>query len=289
MQRYFPGKSLLRRAALVAALCAIAVSPARAISFRATLTAIKLNARPGQVVNSSFRLTLDKDQPKSRFKSHAEDWWRSEDGKESFYAEAGTITHSCAKWVTINPVEAEVLPDETLVIRLTVAVAPEAQPGGYWCALTVDEQADPLAAHEGVAMQFLASVSTAIYVYVGPLDQTAEITGVAVGSDTATVRLQNGGNTPLTIDGKLEFRRPDGDDIVAAVNLTHGTLFTEPLRSGLFSARLPDALTLPSGTYRVRAIVDYGGDHYIGVERQVNVVRESPALPPGSLIAGGTP
>jgi hypothetical protein len=278
-----------RRVVLAALLCVVAITPAHAISFKATLTAIKLNARPGQVLNSSFRLTLDKDQPKTRFKSHAEDWWRSEDGKQSFYAEPGTIERSCGKWVTINPVESEALPDQTLVIRLTVNVAQDAQPGGYWCALTVEEQLDPVASTDGVAMAFLASVSTAIYVYVSPIEQNAEITGVTVGSETATLRLQNGGNTPLTIEGKVEFRRPDQDEPVAVVNLDRGVLFTEPLKTGLFSATLPDPLALPSGPYKVRAIVDFGGDHYIGVERQINVVRERPALPPGTLTAGGSP
>jgi len=279
----------VRAVALAAVLCVLAITPAHATSFKATLTAIKLNARPGQVLNSSFRLTLDKDQPKTRFKSHAEDWWRSEDGKQSFYAEPGTIERSCGKWVTINPVESEALPDETLIIRLTVSVAPDAKPGGYWCALTVDEQLDPLATTDGVAMAFLASVSTAIYIYVSPIEQNAEITGVAVGSDTATLRLQNSGNTPLTIEGKLEFRRPGQDEPVAVVNLDRGVLFTEPLTTGLFSAKLPDPAALPSGPYKVRAIVDFGGDHYIGVERQLDVVRESPAPSLGTLVAGGSP
>jgi len=278
-----------RFAALASAVCVLTMTPAQAISFKATLTAIKLNARPGQVLNSAFRLTLDKDQPKTRFRSHAEDWWRSEDGKQSFYAEPGSHERSCGKWVTINPVEAEALPDEALVIRLTVAVAPDAKPGGYWCALTVDQQPDPLASSDGVAMAFLASVSTAIFVYVSPLEQAAEITGVAVGSDIATLRLQNSGNTPLPIEGKIEFRRLDEDEPLAVVSLDRGTLFTHPLTTGLFSGRLPDAAALPSGSYKVRAIVDFGGDHYIGVERQVHVVRESPALPPGTLIAGGSP
>jgi len=285
-------KGLLRRrglalSALVGILCTPA-TPAQATSFQATLTAIKFNARPGQVLSGAFRLTLDKDQRKTRFHSHAEDWWRSEDGKQSFYTEPGSHERSCGTWVTINPVEAEALPDETLIIRLTVAVAPDAKPGGYWCALTVDEQLDPTASTDGVAMAFLASVSTAIYVYVGAIDQNAGITGVAVGSDIATVRLQNIGNTPLTIEGKMEFRRAGQDEPVAIVNLDRGVLFTYPQKTGLFSARLPDAAALPSGVYTVRAIVDFGGDHYIGVERQLNVDRESSALPPGALITGGS-
>src|SRR5262245_54432792 len=89
--------------AVLVAMTTIDVTDVSAVSFKATLTSIKLYARAGQVMTSSFRLTLDPGQPKTRFKSRIEDWWRSEDGKQSFYAEAGTLERSCGKWVAINP------------------------------------------------------------------------------------------------------------------------------------------------------------------------------------------
>src|SRR3990170_7321232 len=49
---------------LAAVLLLVASMPANAVSFKATLSSIKLNARPGQILTSAFRLTLDADQPK---------------------------------------------------------------------------------------------------------------------------------------------------------------------------------------------------------------------------------
>jgi hypothetical protein len=261
---------------LAGVLCLLAPSPLGAVSFKATLTSIKLYARPGQVLTSAFQLTLDPGQPKTRFKSRVEDWWRSEDGKQSFYAEAGTLGRSCGKWVAINPVESDALPEQTLTIRLTVSVSPQAPPGGYWCVLTVDEVPDPLATKDDVAVQFLASVSTGIFVYVSPLQRAATIVDVSVGAGAATIRLQNDGNTPLAIEGRFEFFRTGQTQATAVVKLPRNTLLTQPIATGLFSARLPGPSALPSGRYLVRAIVDYGVDHYIGVQRELDVTREAP-------------
>ena len=48
---------------------------------------------------------------------------------------------------------------------------------------------------------------------------------------------------------------------------------TEPVTQGVLTAPLPAASVLPSGGYRVRAILDFGGDHLIGAEREIEIVR----------------
>lgn len=266
------------RSFVAAILLLVAQFPAEAVSFKATLNSIKLHARPGQVLTSAFRLTLDGDQPKTRFKAHMQDWWRSEDGAQSFYREPGTLARSCGRWVTLNPVETEVLSGETMTIRLTIAVSPEAESGGYWCVLTVDELPDPLAASQGVDVRFMASVSVGVFVYVGELQRAAEITAVEVQDDSAVVKVRNDGNTPLAIEGRFEFVKPGAVEPTAVLNLARSTLLTEPIASGLFSAKLPDSTSLPSGRYLVRAIIDYGVDHYIGTQQEMDITRERPVL-----------
>ena len=249
---------------------------ARAVTFTATLGSIRITARPGQVMTREFRLTLDADQPKTRFKSHMQDWWRNEDGTQSFYRDPGTLAHSCGRWVTLNPVEVEVQPGGTLITRLTVSVSPETQPGGYWCVLTVDELPDPLAVQEGVGVRFLASVSVGVFVNVGDIQRAAEIIGVDVVGDAAIVKIRNDGNAPLAIEGRFEFVKPGESEPTAVINLARNTLLTEPIVTGLFSASLPARSALPSGRYIVRAIVDYGVDHYIGTQREMHINREAP-------------
>ena len=258
---------------LVSVLALAAGTPAGAVSFKATLGSIKLNARPGQVLTSAFRLTLDPNQRKTRFRSHMQDWWRSEDGAQSFYAEPGTLARSCGKWVTLNPVEVDLLAGQTMNTRLTVSVSPEAEPGGYWCVLTVDEIPDPLAVPEGVGVRFRASVSIGVFIYVGEQERAAEITAIEVQGNAAVVKIRNAGNTPLAIEGRFEFVKPGATEPTAVVNLARSTLLTEPIASGLFSTTLPDASSLPTGRYLVRAIIDYGVDHYIGTQREMDITR----------------
>jgi hypothetical protein len=265
---------------LLAAPAMAPAEPQGALSFQATLDSIKINAQPAQVVTRQFRLTLDQNQRPTHFKARVEDWWRSEDGKESFYGAPGTLRRSCAEWVSLNPVESTVQPGETLAIRLSVALPNELQGGGFWCALTVDEIPDPLATQEGVGVRFVASVSVGIFVYVEPVQRDAAILDVEVRAGEAHVKVRNEGNVPLGIEGRLEFFAPGGSAPMATIDISRRTLLTEPTRDGIVRSTLPPPTTLPSGHYRVRAILDFGADHYIGAEREVAIVREVRASDP---------
>jgi hypothetical protein len=262
-----------RRFFFACTLVLAAHAPVAAASFTATLGSIRISARPGEVQTREFRLTLNPDQHKTRFTAQMQDWWRSEDGAQSFYAEPGKLARSCGRWVGLNPVEVDVLPGGTMITRLTVSVPVEVTPGGYWCVLTVDEVPDPLAVSEGVGIRFMASVSIGVFVYVGEQRRVAEITGVDILNDSAVVTVRNDGNTPLAIEGRFEFIKPGATQPTAVVTLARSVLLTEPFVTGAFSAKLPDAALLPSGRYIVRAIVDFGVDHYIGTQREMNIER----------------
>lgn len=248
------------------------------LSFRATLDSIRIDAQPQHVVTRQFSLTLDANQKETRFRARVEDWWRSEDGAQSFYGAPGKLRHSCARWVSLNPVESSVKPGETLVIRITVSVPVEMASAGYWCALTVDEIPDPLAVEAGVGVRFVASVSTGIFVNVGRIERAARIVDLQVSGEQAFLKLRNEGNAPVGVDGRLEFYAPGGTAPLATTVVPRGTLLTEPSVEGTIIARLPPASGLPSGRYRVRAILDYGAPHYIGAEREIELVRGDPPI-----------
>jgi hypothetical protein len=242
-------------------------------SFSATLTSIKVNARPGQVITRQFQLTMDRDQARTHFRAKVEDWWRSEDGQQSFYREPGTLRHSCAPWASVNPVDSAVGAGETLTVRITVALPVELAPGGYWCALTVDEVPDPLASTSGVGVRFVASVSTGIFLYVDPVERNATILGLRVDGDRAVVRVRNDGNAPLGIEGHVQFFVPGAALPTVVLNLARATLLTEPSVEGEISVALPSPAVLAPGRYLVRAILDIGAAHDIGAEREIEVTR----------------
>ena len=257
---------------VLASQAAVAQGPG-GLTFQATMDSIKIDAQPQQVVTRQFRLTLDPNQRNTRFKARVEDWWRSEDGRQSFYADAGSLRHSCARWVTLNPVEATARAGEPLIIRITVAVPQEIPASGYWCALTVDEVPDPAADPGQPGVRFVASVSTGIFVNVGTVTRSARIMGLQIDEEEAVVKVRNDGNGPVGIDGRLEFFAAGATTPQSTLLLPRATLLTEPSLDGSLSVRLPPAAELPSGRYRVRAVLDFGGAHYLGAEKDVDLVR----------------
>jgi hypothetical protein len=258
---------------VVCVLALLAPEPAAAITFQTTLSPIRLYGQPGQTLTNQYQLTLDKGQPTTQFRVTIEDWWRSLDGRQSFYVTAGSLPRSCGSWVTVNPAESRVAGGEKLSVRVSVSVPPTAQPGGYWCALTIEEVGDPLAMPTDVGVKFLASVSTSIYVYLDPVQRDVRIEGIEQAGSEVVVSVRNQGNTPVPVEGRFEFLRPGETDVVATAPLDRNVLLMDPMPAGRFGAALPAPEILPAGRYVVRVVLDIGLDHFIGAQRDLVVAR----------------
>lgn len=267
-------RNCLLRVLLLAGVLAAALTQAHAISFRFSPGGFSMEAKPGQLINRVFTLTLAKDAPTTHFQAHVEDWWRSADNRSSYYRPPGTISRSCGLWCSVNPVEQAVKPGETFTTKLSIRIPDDVKPGGYWAALTVDEVPDPLAPKpQGVAMTFRASVSTGIFIEIPPVTRSAKITGVHVTGENAVVTLRNDGNTPLRVNGRFEFYNSTQEEPLATVEFGGEALLPEPINTCECTVPLPDKEKLPSGTYRSRVIVDVGLDYLLGAEKGLNVTR----------------
>ena len=265
----------LRYAVVFAAVAVslLASPPAPGLRFTSDLSSIKIEARPGETVTRSFRLRLAPEEARVQFRSRMEDFWQSEDGAQSFYRPAGTLDRSCASWTSLNPIEQAVDGGDELDIRLTIAIPADVEPGGHWCALTVDQVADPLAAPAGVGVQFLASISIGVFVYVPPVERAARILDVRFDADEASLRIANEGNAPIAVEGRFELSPAGGGDPIAVLPLPRTTVLLEPIASRWISVALPDRARLPPGRYQARVILDIGTDHYLGVQKEIELRR----------------
>jgi len=243
-----------------------------------SLDSIKIEARPGQYVTRTVHIGLPVNEKPAHIRAHAEDYWVSEDGRQSFYREPGgpdAPKRSCATWVRVNPVEAALQPGDDLTIKISVAVPEGTKPGGYWCAFTLDEVPDPLAKQPGPGLSFLSSFSTGVFVSVPPVERAAAIADVNVGSDEVVVRVRNDGNGPIGVQGWVEFLPVNGKGSPITIVVPREGVFPEPIRTRALYAPLPNAQTLPSGRYRMRVVMDVGLDHYVGVEKEMDLKRDS--------------
>ena len=252
-----------------------------AARFVAGLAPIRVTGRGGQVITHRYNLTLGSEEKATRFKLKIEDWWRSEDGQQSYYLKPGTLKHSCGNWLTVNPVEAVVQPGETLTARISISIPDPVPAGGYWCVLTVDETPNPLDIPSGVGAQFVASVSTGIFVNIEPVERAVEFVEIAVDDARASVKLRNRGNGPLSVEGRFEFLHSTSRQPVAIVPLARVTLLPEPVDTAIFKTSLPDATALPPGKYLVRVVIDVGLDRYLGAEREIELERPIAPLQQG--------
>lgn len=262
------------RTILVSALLLLQAGVAAGIEFTSSFESIRMQARPGQSLTRSFQLRLGPGAERVHFQARVEDWWQSEDGSKSIYREAGTLARSCGRWISLNPVETAVDPGGVLEVRVSAAVPPEAPAGGYWCVLTVDELPDPLRAPGGVEVRFLASISVGIFVEIEPVTRSLEISDVEVSSGRARIWVRNTGNGPLAVDGRIEFSRPGASQAVAALSVPRTMVLPEPVQTRVLSIEVPDARALPDGHYRVVVLLDIGLDHYLGVQRDLEIRRE---------------
>lgn len=267
------------RSLLLGACLAFVPEAVAAIEFTSSFESIKIEARPGEIVHRSFELHLAPGERRAHFRSRVEDWWQSEDGSQSFYRPPGTLSRSCGPWIELDPVETAVEPGGTLAVRVTAAVPREVAPGGYWCVLTIDELPDPLAApREGIEIRFLSSVSVGIFISIEPVSRAAEIRDVRISAGEARIAVSNRGDVPLGVEGRIELLRPGTRETVATAVIPRSTVLTEPISSRTLTARLP---AVPAGRYLVLVILDVGLDHYLGIQRELEIGDDlrRPAVP----------
>ncbi|MDR3708854.1 MAG: hypothetical protein P4L33_11160 [Capsulimonadaceae bacterium] len=251
---------------------------AGALTFRAALTPIHVTAQPGDVVNSTYFMTVIKAEHPTHFRVHAEDYYKNEDGSGN-YLSPGHISHSCANWIQLNPGEATINVGEMLKVRMTIAVPTGAKPGGYWCVMTIDEVPDPDAVASqqqqgrSIGVRSLTSISVNVYVDILPLDKEARIMSVQIGGDQAVLRVADTGNCELTATGRIEFAKPGDDKSIAIAPIQKTSIFCEPVNTTSIKVDLPTTDVLPSGRYLVRVVLDIGLDHYIGAQKEMEIDR----------------
>ncbi len=212
-----------------------------------------------------------------------EDWDRGADGVHRFYG-AGTQPGSCASVLAISPLEFTLAPGASQAIQIGVDGVVNS---ACWSLVFV-ETVERVPDESGKLV--LAAVRTGLKVYAEPSDsralgevsdvelETSEashsgtmtggaITGGAMtgGATLAAVTFRNTGERHLRGEGRVEILRAD-DTVLASLPLPD----LQTLPGAAMTARVALPPTL-KGTYRLRAVVNYGGSSVAAAEREAAI------------------
>lgn len=207
-----------------------------------------------------------------------EDWDRGTDGAYRFY-EAGTRPGSCASVLSVSPSEFTLAPGESRAVQIGVDGAINS---ACWSVVLVETQER---VRDETGRFVLTAVRTGMKVYAEPSDSRAlgEVSAVelefseaahngtvggatmAGGSVLAAVTFRNTGERHLRGEGRVEVLGAD-DRVLTTLPLPD----LQTLSGGSMTARvaLPETL---KGTFRLRAVVNYGGSSLAAAERDVAI------------------
>lgn len=202
-----------------------------------------------------------------------EDWDRGADGAHRFY-DAGTQPGSCASVLSVAPREFSLAPGE----RRAVLVGVDGAVNSACWSLVLVETEERVRDESGRLV--LAAVRTGVKVYAEPSDSRAlgEVSDVELEMSEAAhsgamsgtpmlaaVTFRNTGERHLRAAGRIEIRRAD-DSVLATLPLPD----LQTLPGAAMTARVALPVSL-KGTYRLRAVVNYGGSSVAAAEREAAI------------------
>ena len=212
-----------------------------------------------------------------------EDWDRGVDGAHRFF-DAGTQPGSCASVLSITPLEFTLAPNEGRAVQIGVDGVVNS---ACWSLVLVETEER---VRDETGRFVLSAVRTGMKVYAEPSDSRAlgEVSEVELemseaahtgvvrdgsarggsvrdASVVASVTFRNLGERHLRGAGWVEIRRHD-DRVLTTIALPE----LQTLPGAMVTARVALPASL-KGTFRLRAVVEYGGTNVAAAEREVAI------------------
>lgn len=195
---------------------------------------------------------------------YAADWTLDRNGKPIFAA-PGTAPDSCSNWVKISPVELDIPAGQSAQVRYTVSVPAGAQ--GTFRSMIMFETAPPPVKTGQRVMIVNGRIGSALYVVVGPQVKRMRVVSFSATPQNVLLTLENTGNTYARLKGSIQFSDAT-DKVVQQISLPGGVVLSGQNNQRDFALTTPK---LPSGSYTVTAVVDYGGAVLVGARTHVTV------------------
>ncbi len=262
-------------ACLVGALAFPATAAHAQMSIEASPLRVEIQAQPGSSNTQAVTVT-NPGQETVRVRATLSDWYLSRDGAPQFEAPAPDRPFAASDWVRFAPPEFTLEPGMKGIVRFTVTVPADVEPGGYRNGHSVRAHcraaAEPI---KGRQVVLKSRIATLVYVHVGQPPAAIELTNLEVrgtGEQTQIVAgLKNRSRRSVRTKGNLIVYDGSGTAI-AQIPLPDVPVLPESERDLAISPSDP-ARPLPSGQYRVELKLDVGMPELLVGETTLKVSR----------------
>ena len=265
-------------AALFAALALVPVAARAQVSVEVTPLRVELKmAGAGGTHTQSVTLT-NHDKNAVRIHARVDDYYLSNDGTPQFKLADGTMPYSAASWVRVNPVEQDVKPGATGLVRFTTTAPAGTAPGGYR-AVIMFEFSPPgtETAFAGKGVTFRSRVATIVYITVGTPKAAIELVDVQPrllpGQPPSIIAtLKNTGRVHVRTKGQMLVYDKAGT-MVRRILVPDVPVLPESEREVLIPLAEEGKAALPDGEYRVEVRIDVGLAELLVGETTVSIGR----------------
>jgi P pilus assembly chaperone PapD len=253
----------IARAVAVVSVWAIVGWPAPAsaqVSIEATPLRLEITGQPGASYTHSVTLTNPGNET-VRVRAAMSDWHLSREGAPQFQAPVPGRPFAAASWVRFAPPEFVLEPGKQGIVRFTIEVPSDVQPGGYRTGLLFDFIPDSdLKSHKARQIVLRGRIATLVYVHIGNLAADVDLTNLQVrgtGEQMQIVAsLKNTSRRSVRTKGTLVLYDSTG---VAASRITVPDVPILPESERDLAISVSDSSPpLVDGTYKVELKLDVG-------------------------------
>jgi hypothetical protein len=251
--------------ALIAALAAsiLWAGPAAAqISVEVSPLRVELTAGAGSTTTQGITVSNAGKDP-IRVRARLTDWELSRDGAPQFESAVENGPYSATGWLRIAPPEQVIDPGKDAVVRFSMTVPQQIEPGGYRTGVLFEfgpASGDPIA--RGREVMFKSRIATLIYISIGQPPVAAELIDLrsrAAGPQLQIVAtVKNTSRRSVRTKGSLAVLN-EGGQTVREVPVPDVPLLPESEREVMIVVVDPDKqAVLAAGDYRVELRLDVG-------------------------------
>ncbi|MCK4545005.1 hypothetical protein KAU43_05660 [candidate division WOR-3 bacterium] len=228
-----------------------------AVEFLVSPPKLEFNLIQRKVVNDSL-IVVNRDSSNITIKCYFKDWGYK-NGKK-YYTKPGSLSYSASHWITVNPLQFELLPYEKRIIRITLTKPDTVYKGEYRSMIFFETIAKP-SSYSNMFM-FNARIGVPLYAEIDRKEYIGFIEGIHCIENEIDIQYVNYSYNRLYLNGNYLI-----------INEKNDTIINDSIRNILILPRDTqninvDISNVEKGEYTVMFYIDNGGNEIAGGKKR---------------------